>query len=81
MFRIVPHFTDLEPLIKPAPIKVPLAAWVELTGIPHNAAAPSISELDKSREKPWYGCICVIFVAIVFTIRQPPNTTPIVSTM
>ena len=52
MFRIVPHLTDLEPLIKPAPIRVPLAAWVELTGIPSNAAVPSISELDKSREKP-----------------------------
>ena len=52
MLRIVPHFTDFLPLIKPAPIKVPLAACVELTGIPHNAAAPSIIELDKSREKP-----------------------------
>ena len=57
MFRIVPHFTDLEPLIKPAPIRVPLAAWVELTGNPNHAAAPNNKELDKSLEKPWYGCI------------------------
>ena len=64
MFRIVPHFTDLEPLIKPAPIRVPLAAWVELTGIPNNAMITS------PEAKP----SVIIPVPMVTAIAEPKNT-------
>ena len=76
MLRIVPHLTAFFPRVNPIPINVPLAIWVELIGIPKKAADPKIIELDRSLENPWYGRIRVIFVAIVFTILQPPKTTP-----
>ena len=76
MFLMVPQLTAFFPRVRPTPIKVPLDMWVELMGIPRKAAAPNINELDKSLENPWYGRMRVIFVAMVFTIRHPPKTTP-----
>ena len=72
----IPHLTADMRLTAPAPIIAPDIAWVVLVGTPKWARTARMDAPPVSATKPWYGFNCVIFIAIVFTIRQPPKNVP-----
>ena len=71
-----PHFTAESRFVAPTPTMAPVIVCVVETGIPESVAPTSVIAPEVSAQKPPNGCSFVIFVPIVFTIRQPPNIVP-----
>ena len=71
-----PHFTAESRRVAPTPMIAPVMVWVVETGMPARVAPISVIAPAVSAQKPPKGCSLVIFVPIVFTIRQPPNSVP-----
>src|SRR5437762_10205982 len=68
-----PHFTAETRRVAPTPMIAPVMVWVVDTGMPREVARKRVIAPAVSAQNPPKGCSLVIFVPIVFTIRQPPN--------
>ncbi len=76
MLLATPHLTAEKPFSEPTPIIDPVTVCVVDTGIPRAVAVASVIALAVSEQKPLTGLSLVIFMPIVFTIRQPPKHVP-----
>src|SRR5277367_5636542 len=74
--RATPHRTADNRWTAPTPIIAPVMVWVVLTGTPIAVDANSDVAAASSAHAPSYGRSFVIFIPIVFTIRQPPHMVP-----
>ena len=80
IFPATPQRTAESLFVAPTPTIAPVMVWVVLTGMPAMDAPIIEHAAAASALKPPMGCNLVIFVPIVFTIRQPPNIVPIAIT-
>lgn len=71
-----PQRTAFIRFVAPTPTIAPVIVWVVLTGIPAIDAPIMEQAAAASALKPPMGRSLVIFVPIVFTMRQPPNIVP-----
>src|ERR1044071_3371324 len=71
-----PHFTADNLRVAPTPTLAPVMVCVVETGVPVSVTYASVSAAALSAQKPPTGLSFVIFVPIVCTIRQPPDSVP-----
>ena len=73
-----PHLTadSLRVAVTPTPMIAPVMVCVVETGMPAAVAPNSVIAPAVSAQKPPTGRSFVIFMPIVFTMRQPPNSVP-----
>src|SRR5215216_2010472 len=71
-----PHFTADSLRVAPTPTIEPVIVCVVETGVPVSVTYASVSAAALSAQKPPTGFSLVIFVPIVCTMRQPPDSVP-----
>src|SRR5690606_37943229 len=76
MLRATPHLMAENFVVEPTPMMAPVMVWVVETGMPQCVAMKSVSAPAVSAQKPPTGLSLVIFMPMVFTIRQPPKAVP-----
>ena len=76
MVPATPHFTADTRRVAPTPMIAPVIVCVVDTGMPRWVARNSVMAPEVSAQNPPKGWSLVIFVPIVFTMRQPPNIVP-----
>ena len=70
------HLMDEKRVVAPTPTIAPVIVWVVDTGTPRWVAKNKVAAPDVSAQKPPTGFNLVIFIPIVFTMRQPPKAVP-----
>src|SRR3954452_8160383 len=71
-----PHLTAENRLAEPTPTIEPVMVCVVETGMPKLVAVNNVIEPAVSAQNPWTGWSLTIFVPIVLTMRQPPESVP-----
>ena len=76
MLRATPQWTALKRCTLPTPMMPPAMVWVVETGMPAMAVPNRLIAAAVSAQKPPTGFSRVIFMPMVFTMRQPPAMVP-----
>src|SRR3990167_9099342 len=71
-----PQRTAENPFNEPTPMIAPVTVCVVETGIPSMVASARVKALAVSEQKPLTGFNLVIFIPMVLTMRQPPQSVP-----